>query len=343
MAPSDETILITGASGMVGSAVVLRILKEGYNVLLTVRKEDQIPWLKQVFQHESQVKFIHVPDFLKPGAFDEAVKGVDYIIHTASPIPRPDLEKPWKENYIDPAVKPTVEILEAALKEPKIKKVVVTSSCISFVPLDRSQLGETRMARESLGNPTIDENADFGFPFGAYHASKIAGDRATWSFRDTKKPPYAIVTINPDFIYGPIPVLKSVAAMADHHTTSSILWREYHGIDGLLRFQDVDHSVHVDDVADAHVMVLDEKFKDGERYILSAGEFKWDDLLAHAVKKYPEENFKLNPIPDWKKGWDALYYRLDASKAEKELGIKWKDIYQQFDDLVEHMKKLPKE
>ncbi|KAJ6263883.1 Dihydroflavonol-4-reductase [Drechslerella dactyloides] len=336
-------MLITGATGMVGSAIVLKVLEAGYNVLLTVRKEDQIPWLKEVFKHDAQVKFATVPDFMKPGAFDEVVKGMDYIIHTASPIPRPDLEKPWKENYIEPAVKPTVELLEAALKEPKIKKVVITSSCISFVPLDRSLLGESRMASEASGNPSLDENADFGFPFGAYHASKIAGDLATWKFHDEKKPHYAMVTIHPDFIYGPLPVLKSVKAMEDHHTTTSILWREYHGIEGLLRFQATDHSVHVDDVADAHVKVLDDKVKDGERYILSAGEFQWDKLLEHAMEKYPEENFSLKPIPEWKAGFSALYFRLDASKAEKELGIKFKDINQQFDDLVEQMKKLPKE
>ncbi|EPS39650.1 hypothetical protein H072_6570 [Dactylellina haptotyla CBS 200.50] len=343
MAPADQTILITGASGFVGSGVVLRVLQEGYKVVLTVRDETQIPWLKKVFGHEDQVKFVVIPDFLKEGAFDEVVKGVDYVIHTASPIPKPDMASEWKKNYIDPAVKPTVSLLEAAKAEPKIKKVVVTSSCISFVPMDRSELGESRTTSEAKGNPKVGEDfhdTEFGFPFGAYHGSKIAGDIATWNFRDEKKPHYAIVTINPDFVYGPIPVLKSKEALDDHHTTSAILWREYNGIDGLLRYQDTDHSVHIDDVAEAHVKVLDDKYKDGERFILSAGEFKWDDLLAYAQKKYPEMDFKLNPIPSWKDGWSALYYRLDASKAEKELDIKFKDIYTQFDDLVAAMKKF---
>ncbi|KAF3922260.1 Dihydroflavonol-4-reductase [Dactylellina cionopaga] len=343
MAPADETILITGASGFVGSGVVLRVLKDGYKVVLTVRNADQIPWLKQVFGHEDKVKPVVVEDFLKPGAFDEVVKGVDYVIHTASPIPKPELLHPWKENYIDPAVKPTIELLTAATKEPKIKKVVITSSCISFVPMDRSLLGESRTASEASGNPKIDESfadTEFGFPFGAYHGSKIAGDVATWKFHDEKKPHYAIVTIHPDFVYGPIPVLKSLKSLDDHHTTSAITWREYNGIDGLLRYQDVDHSVHIDDVADAHVKVLDDKIKDGEQYLLSAGEFKWDDLLEYAKKNYPEMGFKLNEIPDWKNGWSAMYFRLDGSKAEKELGIKYKDIYKQFDDMVAAMKKL---
>ncbi|KAF3929734.1 hypothetical protein AA313_de0209964 [Arthrobotrys entomopaga] len=230
------------------------------------------------------------------------------------------------------------------MKEPKIKKVIITSSCISFVPLDRTELGESRTAHEGKGNPQIDEktfyDTEFGFAFGAYHGSKIAGDVATWKFHDEKKPHYAIITIHPDFVYGAIPVLKSEEDLKNHHTTAAILWREYTGTDGLLRFQEVDHSVHIDDVADAHIIVLGDKYKDGEQFILSAGEFKWDDLLKHAQEKYPDMGFKLNEIPPWKNGWDALYFKLDASKAEKQLGIKFKNIYQQFDSLVEHMQKL---
>ncbi|EWC47704.1 hypothetical protein DRE_02904 [Drechslerella stenobrocha 248] len=344
MATSDETVLITGASGAVGSGVVRKVLEAGYNTRLTVRDEKQIDWLKQVFKPEERVSFVVVPDLLKSGAFDEVVKGVQYVIHTASPIPKPDLERPWKENYIDPAVKSTLEVLESALKEPKIKKVVITSSCISFCPMNRAELGDSRTVNETLGNPPIDENAEFGVPFFAYHASKVASDAATWSFHDTRNPHYAIISIHPDFVYGPHYALKSVKHMDEQHTTSGILWREYNGIQGLLRYQDVDHSVHVDDVGDAHVKALDDKHKDGEKFILSAGEFKWDDLLAYAQNKYPEKNFKLDEIPEAKKPLaEMLYFRMDSSKAERELGIKFKDIYRQFDDLVAHMQTLPAE
>lgn len=33
-----------------------------------------------------KVEFVIVPDIIKDRAFDEAVKGVDYIIHCASPL-----------------------------------------------------------------------------------------------------------------------------------------------------------------------------------------------------------------------------------------------------------------
>lgn len=52
------------------------------------------------------VRFVYVPDYTVPGAFDEAIKqekGLSYIIHTASPV-TVDVEDIQKE-LIDPAIK----------------------------------------------------------------------------------------------------------------------------------------------------------------------------------------------------------------------------------------------
>ena len=35
-------------------------------------------------QHAENLDFVQIDDFAKPGGLDEAVKGVDAIIHTAS-------------------------------------------------------------------------------------------------------------------------------------------------------------------------------------------------------------------------------------------------------------------
>lgn len=63
--------------------------------------------------------------------------GVDYVLHTASPVPNGSEKTPF--DVIDPAIKGTVGLLESALKEPRVKHVVYTSSCVyvSFVFLLR--------------------------------------------------------------------------------------------------------------------------------------------------------------------------------------------------------------
>ena len=42
-------------------------------------------WLEAYPQYAKQLDFALVPDISAPGAFDEAIKGADYVAHTASP------------------------------------------------------------------------------------------------------------------------------------------------------------------------------------------------------------------------------------------------------------------
>jgi len=131
---SKELLLITGASGFIGSHVLDRAIKAGYDVRLTVRRETQIDELKQLFPaHTSQMDFAVVPDITVTDAFHRAVEGVSYIFHLASPMPLKGED--FQRDYVDPAVKGTVSILKAALETPSIKKVTVMASILSIMPI----------------------------------------------------------------------------------------------------------------------------------------------------------------------------------------------------------------
>jgi nucleoside-diphosphate-sugar epimerase len=131
---SKELILISGASGFIGSHVVDVTLRAGYNVRLTVRKETQIGELKRLFSaHVSDMDFVVVPDITIPDAFDEAMNGVDYVFHLASPMPGKGED--FRKDYVDPAVKGTESLLQAANAAPSIKRVTVLSSILSLMPM----------------------------------------------------------------------------------------------------------------------------------------------------------------------------------------------------------------
>lgn len=73
-----------------------------------------------------------IEDITKPGCFDDHLGDVQYVVHCASPLwtaAGDDLYKVW----VEPAVKSTVEILEAAKRAKGIKKVVLTSSPAAVV------------------------------------------------------------------------------------------------------------------------------------------------------------------------------------------------------------------
>lgn len=81
-------VLVSGANGYIAVWVVRTLLDRGFSVRGTVRSESKTTHLKKVFKDEvakGLVEFVVVPDITVPGAFDEAVKGVDAIEHTASP------------------------------------------------------------------------------------------------------------------------------------------------------------------------------------------------------------------------------------------------------------------
>lgn len=78
-----------------------------------------------------------VPDITVPGAYDEAVQGVQYVIHAASPYAAHTLlsSEEYETDYIQPAVAGTVGMLDSAVKESGIKRVVITASVLSIMSL----------------------------------------------------------------------------------------------------------------------------------------------------------------------------------------------------------------
>ena len=81
-------VLVTGSNGYIGTWIVRTLLDRGFFVRAAVRAESKTTYLRQLFKDEvDQVKldFAIVPDIITPGAFDEAVKDIDAIIHAASP------------------------------------------------------------------------------------------------------------------------------------------------------------------------------------------------------------------------------------------------------------------
>ncbi len=88
----EQLVLVTGGSGHLGFRVIAVALSSNYHVRAAVRSSEkaaQIKAAKSVQGYLDKLEFVIVPDILADGAYDEAVKGVDYILHVASPISFP--------------------------------------------------------------------------------------------------------------------------------------------------------------------------------------------------------------------------------------------------------------
>lgn len=224
-AVTSGKILVTGGNGYIAVWVVDALLKQGYSVRITVRSAEKGTHLKKRYasDYADKLEIFVVEDITKvrtrrirkifglihttntqEGAFDEAVKGVDAIEHTASPF---HLKADYPDEIIVPAVKGTVGILQSALTHgPTVKRIVVLASCASVL----TALPEPRVFSEKDWNDaSIEECAAKGrdaLPVVKYRASKTLAEKAAWDFYEKNKTRvgWDLVGINPPFVYGPL-------------------------------------------------------------------------------------------------------------------------------------------
>lgn len=202
-----DLVLITGATGHLGFRVLRTALEAGYHVRAAVRSEQKAAILRansvlNATAGISKLSFVVVPDFLAPGAFDEAAQGVKFIIHVASPIvtklPEGD---DYDAHFVQPAVQGTLGVFESAKKAGTVARIVVTSSAVAILPLSAMLApdGQTYSAEDRL--------SEIEPPFAngrvGYVASKIAAlNRAEAWIREEKKLSFDVIHIHPSYIFG---------------------------------------------------------------------------------------------------------------------------------------------
>ncbi|KAE8356400.1 hypothetical protein BDV28DRAFT_165045 [Aspergillus coremiiformis] len=316
--------LITGATGFIGSQVALHVLQGDHRVRLAIRREEQADKLRRLFvEYEKQLEFAIVPDITVPGCFDDALKDVEYVLHLASPVPNPG-----NDDLITPAVRGTVSILEAATKVSTIKKVVVTASVLSLISL--GQLKEGLVVQEDNEiNYTLPPSTVISTlpPMAQYHASKLAAHKATLDFYSATNPTFDLITVHPVFVFGRSLVQES----ADDLGGSCGMLLESLFSDTPTQPQFL--GVHINDVADAHVKVLDEKVKGFRSYLLASEARPWKEVLDFVEGRYPRVEFML-------KGSETIVYRADAGRARRELGIEFKGMESMVVDVLDQQFEL---
>jgi len=269
------------------------------------------------------VSFIEVSDFLAEHAFDEAVRGVDYIVHVASPIPDPaHAEKEFNvmTHYVEPAVQGNVGLLKAAALSPSIKRIVITSS---VAILKRAPEGDaTKVGPDDLA-PLLDpsEYADTKSPHVAYVESKKQANAAVDEFIAKHNPQFDVVHVLPGFVQGRNETLTSVEELRELRVSSNTVMVNY--VLGKKDYLAPSNLVLLDDVAAAHVAALSPaNARGGERFTVSyPEEIPWDTIDPMVKKLFPREvESGMLPLGVTLAG---AYVPYDVSKTTKKLGVKF--------------------
>lgn len=267
-------VMVTGAAGYVAGRLVERLLDEGLTVHATVRSVDnheRVGHLSALAETKLGTIKLFEADLLEEGSFAEAANGCQIIFHTASPF-FTDFKDPQKE-LVDPAVKGTRNVLDAASNTQSVTRVVVTSSCAAVY-------GDNCDAKNKP-NFTMSEadwNVTSSLVHNSYHYSKVMAERAAWEMFEEQNQ-WALVTINPSFVFGPGVKMDlssestQVTKMFGDGSAEAGMPNMYTGL------------IDVRDLAEAHFRAGFNPEASG-RYIISGSNVPFAEIISALAEKY---------------------------------------------------------
>jgi dihydroflavonol-4-reductase len=245
-----EKVLVTGITGYIGQHCAAELLRQGYEVIGTIRSHSKASATKNAIAQVAPVQNLSFleADLLSDKGWGEAMKNCTYVLHVASPFL---LEEPKDEvEMIAPAVEGTKRVMAAA-QMAGVKRLVLTSSTFAII------------AGKETGQYGPGDWSDTSAPIGAYAKSKTLAERAAWE--SAKGGDMELTVINPGAVFGP-----SLGAQIDGQSIA-MMTKMIKGQVPLIPDLAMG-MVDVRDVAKLHVSAMTASAAAGQRFIACTSE-----------------------------------------------------------------------
>ncbi|CAH0036580.1 unnamed protein product [Clonostachys rhizophaga] len=325
MTAVGKLVLVTGANGFIATHILQTLLQGGYHVRGVVRSQSSADAVLKTFPDNSgSLSVVVVPDMTITGAFDEAVKGIDAVLHTASPFTLNVNDN--EAEVLLPAIKMTQGLLESvSTYGADVKRVVITSSFAAMVDLTKG-LWPGHTYNEADWNPITYEAAKTADAGTAYVASKALAEKAAWKFVQDRKLDFDITVLCPPMVFGPPAHPLSFSAL------NIAAWDINRFLSGEL--QDVPNTdfwgfVDVRDLAKAHIRALEVPEAGNERFFITAGRYSYQQTadVLRASSSIPDAEKKKVPLGQPGHNYPGPnVYELDNSKSIRILGAEYRSF-----------------
>ena len=195
-----DKVLVTGITGYIGQHCAAELLRQGYEVVGTIRSKSKADDTRSAISKVAPVDKLYFmeADLLLDKGWSAALEGCTYVLHIASPF---SFTEPKDENeLITPAVEGTKRVIAAAQRSV-IKRMVLTSSTVAII------------AGKDTGKYGPNDWSDVNANIGAYAKSKTLAERAAWEA--VKGAEMELTVINPGGVFG-----SSLGAKIDGQSVS---------------------------------------------------------------------------------------------------------------------------
>ena len=250
-------VFVSGGSGYIALHCIARLISKGFNVKTSLRSMDRqseiVQSVSKVVDCSDKIEFCEL-DLTKDKGWDDAIKGCEYVLHIASPLMLGFPKDP--DDIILPAVNGLKRCIKSAVKN-RVKRFVMTSSFAAIGSGSKSKINFNDNDWTDLSNEKI-------MP---YEISKTKAEKKMWEM--AKKANLDACAINPVLVLGPS--MTGVLSMSNRVTIKKIF--------SLPFIPDLSISVvGVQDVAEAHVMAMENDDATGNRFLLSEKTIKLKEL-----------------------------------------------------------------
>lgn len=310
-------VVITGATGFVGKATVPALIDRGHQVRCFVRETSDVS------HFENMDIDVYTGSLFNDDDLEKAMNGFDALVHLAN------VYSFWEPNpgiYDEININGTIHVMRAA-SHSFINHVVHLSSAVVYGNASPQPYNElTQYGKER---------------YSQYADSKFYGEKFAEKYQDEAGLPLTILQ--------PASVLGPGDTKASGRQIENYIKRFYPAkafLDTKITY------VHVNDVVDAILRVLENPKTIGQRYLLGKETINNNDYLNMIAEISEVPLPKLN-LPDWlalflaqaftiranRKGKPPIWgfsidmaktfqagFEVDGSRAERELGIRYSPV-----------------
>ncbi len=293
MPKSYSKILVTGGAGFIGSHIVDRLLKEGFEVTVI---DDLSTGRRENIAHHQNIKDFHFVkgDIRNTALVKKVVEDVYAVFHEAALVSVPrSIENPLLTNEIN--VSGTLNLLRACT-DANVKRFFYASSTAIYGDTETLPKHEKLMPQ----------------PISPYAVSKLAGENYVKIYQKV----YALNTICLRYfnVYGPRQTYSSYSGVITIFI-NNLLKNEPPVIYG--DGKQTRDFVHVQDVVEANLLALTKETAIGEVLNVATGTPTTINQLAAMLQRIMKKSLK--PVYKDPRSGDIKHNYADITKAKKLL------------------------